>query len=419
MDVDVPRSFDAVDVTVEYDNPDHPFVEFGVVTSQEPWAVALYPMENRIIDEALLTWDRKERADGLIVLQRSPTYESVDAFVDHPPTDMAVGIYQYTLTPEYHDANYTPQEGQVVIDRLLRGRHTFITYIKDETLHAEFDLRDMNREFNDDTVTARVYHADELIVEQILADDGVTSATGALSEKRTLTIDLTGLPEAAYRIELIATDDIVIEQLRTAQHKFVVQNHLFVINNEEYRSAFPEINTDATTVSVSAEKLTVHSDHATGVQEITIGEEQLAIAKTSAPHIWVRPQESDVPAYRRLTTPKNDVIVDTKGFFAFTEDSFFDPNYGIEQMNETTTLDELDAILYRNYDSPIVTHGTAVQTQHIALEGVSGDRKHLLFVLSAPGIDREHRMLTVRSVKFTFTRDPLWTRLKNRFFREP
>ena len=82
MDVTVPRSFDSVDVTVEYNNPDQPFVELGIIANTNPWNVQLFPFESKVIDEAIATWHRIDDTERhLSLLQRNQQFDSVTSFV--------------------------------------------------------------------------------------------------------------------------------------------------------------------------------------------------------------------------------------------------------------------------------------------------------------------------------------------------
>ncbi len=415
MDVDVPRSFDTVDVTMEYFNPDQSILEFGLVTSREPWAVALQPLENRVIDEALLTWNRTETNDGIVLLQREPLYSSVEEFLASPP-EHHIATYQYVLAIDYHDPAYSAEDGGITIDRQLRGPHDFVTYIKDETLHIEFDIVDMNREFNVDDVRVAVYQGDTPVFDQLLPDDGITEATSVLSSRQTIIVDVPNLPEGAYRIDMTTTNDIVIEQIRSDQHKLVVVNHLYIMNNEEYRSVFPETATSPTALQFSGRKLTLQTDHPNGLQTVVIGEATVPIETVHSPHVWLS-ENTDWSVVETITLPVNDLILDAKGFFAFASDQFFDPNKNTEYINERTEIDELGSILYRNYTSPQTARTISTQSRTLTLDGVSGDRKHLTFVLSAPGLDRERFLLAVRDIQFVFTREPLVNRLRKRFFQ--
>lgn len=411
MDVQVPRSFDSVDVTMEYKNEEQPLIELGLITSTEPWSVRTAPLESRIISEALDEWDAVTDESGVTLLQRAPTYSTVAEFTQNPPTDKGVATYRTSLIIPYHDPQYTPAPTTTTIERVLRGPHEFVTYIQNEELNITFDLVDINRGFNDDTVTLQLFNATEQLHQEVLPDDGVLDPSGTPSASRSLSLRIPDLPEGAYTIKLITTDDTLITRITTDQEKFVVKNKLFIVNNAEYASSIPNLDTSATTLSTNADKLSIKTDHLTGLQTVMIDDESFAIEKLYNLFTWVS-QQQGISTVRTLTLPANDLFIQGTGLYAFTQDQFFDPDYRMEQLDETTQIDQLDFILFRDYKLPTtLSNRNTEQTSHLTLDGVVGDRKKLTFLLSAPGIDRNHFMIQAQRVQFDFYRAPLTARL--------
>ncbi len=416
MDVTVPRSFDTVDVTMEYKNPDHAVVEFGVVTSTEPYAVRLQPFQSTVIDEALLEWNLvTDPTTGLHLLQQEKKFDTVDAFIAKPPRDAVVATYNSTLPYTYVDAAYRPSSAQSTIDRLLRGPHQFVTYAADEDLHSTWSFVDMNREFNDDSVHIEVLFNGSRIAEQWLADDGDVTASTMASGVRQITIDVPSVAQGIYEYKISTTNDIVITQIVSDQERFVAKNSITVINNPEFSSLFPNSDTNATVLTMNGGQLRAQTDHSSGLQTITIDTEELILDEIHSPTWWEAELQDDLSTVRTVTLPMNDVTIATQGFFAFEPSAYFDPNDGITALNERITLDMLDYIFYSNYTSPEETNRTIQQHSTVSFDGVVGDRKQLTFVLSAPGLDRHHHELSIERMEFVFHREPLWKRLQKRF----
>lgn len=420
MDVDVPRSFDTVDIDVSYDNEDQPFIELGIVNSGTPWSVSLYPFENRVLDQAQKEWSRIDGPDGLVLLQRDATVGSVEDFLVNPPMDKQIGVYHYNFAVSYYDTEYTPTTAPLVIERQLRGSHTFLTYVKDETLHADLTFVDLNATEDVDMVTVDVYNLDnELLLQQTLADDGVIDDSNTVSSFQTLTLDLPGLTEGVYSIVVTGTNDTVVTRISTLQHQFVAKGHVSVMNSAASATILSGTDTAPTTLWYSANKVVARARNTESVQTISIDQDQLSLTKIQSPHVWVRSDTATAP-FHTIVTPKNDVTLDGKGVFGFTEESYFNPNGPIVPMDDATQLEELDAILFTDYATPdgADEKGNAIKTQSIALSltGVQGDRKHLQFLVSAPGIAYNHATIRFHSVQFIFHREALLKRLWKRFF---
>ncbi len=414
MNVAVPRSFEDVAVTVDYQNNEQSYVEFGLVTSEEPLAVRLAPFDIGVINQAIADgWFIQEK-DGVTLLQRDKQFESIEDFVDSVPEDVGVGVYRHQLAYQYIDSSYVPSPEKQVIDRVLRGKHEFWTYAAGETLHVEFDLTDINREFNEDPITVRVYRRDLLVYEQQLDDDGEATGSSEATDRGTVIVDIPNAEAGLYRVLVEVNDDILIRQIRTDQERFVARNNVYLANSAEYDFALPDIDVRPTTLTVQASSIMMQTDHVGGLQVPTIAGEPLHIEQPHRPYWWVSADDQQ-PIYREIVVPKNDLMFRTNGLIAFSEASFFDADYGVEKITENTSLEQLDYLVYEEYTPPVKERSGFKQVVEMPLDGVAGDRKELKFILSAPGIDRSGGELKIREVRFDFTREPLLERLLTRF----
>ncbi len=87
------RRFDAVTVNVWFKDAGVPIVEAGALTKPGPdEQYDLQPLENTLIDDS--PWHRLD-ADGLVLLQRTPTYASIADFLAHPPAGSRMAQYRY------------------------------------------------------------------------------------------------------------------------------------------------------------------------------------------------------------------------------------------------------------------------------------------------------------------------------------
>lgn len=411
MSVDVPWSFDEVEMTVEYQNRNQPFIQFGLVKTTDPWVVDLKPAEISAIDTALAEWDAVEE-DGVTLLQKERSFETFGEFVTGFPEDASIGYYNYFPPHIYIDDTYEKQAEGTEINRLLRGPHSFATYVKDEPLKCEFTVTDINREEGEDPVSIGVVRDSTILHEELLNDDGVADASRDATGSRTMTIDIPELPEGMYTLVFHANNDIVIESIRCGQHKFVAISHLYLVNSEEYSDAFPEIDTSETILTFHGHKLSARTAHTEGIQTLFIDDQPLDVYAVDAPFWW---EEGNASEYHELRVVKNDIQLDAPGFFAFEPEQAFNPLYGLRYVDETASANDFDYILVKEYTPPTKTTSYTYQSATFSLDGVEGDRKSLDFTIAAPGIARNQNELTIHNVSFTFTRDSLWERVKNKF----
>ncbi len=414
VDLTVPRSYDTVDVTVEYSNPNQSLVEFGIVTSTEPWNIRLQPFESTLIDQAIAEWSAVQD-QGVTLLQRSSQYESVSDFVADIPTESRIGVYNYDLSVTYADPEYTASDQRVVIDRALRGSHEFVVYCASEDLSVEFDVVDINREFNQDIVNLSVERNGAVLFDAQLDDDGIDEASGEVSETRVIQAQLPDCQAGAYTVSLDTSDDILITQVRSEQERIVLHKHAYLANNVEYQQLLPELATSATDLLIQGLVFSAKTDHVTGLQDIQHGVETIAVDTVHTTEYW-QVDDQDELKLQQMSIPANDLYLTTDGYIAFTKQQYFDPNYYVEYITEYSELEDLEYIMYADYSSPEQDQrSTKTQTVTIDLDGVAGDRKDLTVVLSSPGIDRNYYTMQIFSVDMLFSRAPLHQRLLNRF----
>lgn len=87
------RHFDAVDITFTFRDQGVPIVEAGGLIKSGPDEVYdLQPLENDLIDRS--TWKRVDE-NGLVLLQRNPTYASIADFLARPPEGKRVASYRF------------------------------------------------------------------------------------------------------------------------------------------------------------------------------------------------------------------------------------------------------------------------------------------------------------------------------------
>lgn len=415
MPVTVPRSYDSVDVTMKYRNPDQRLVEYGIVTNEEPFTFRLQPFESKLISEALLQWDVVTNEEGVTLLQKEKQFESVEEFQENVPTDKRIAFYNFDFEPEYIDPNYQPQSGTLSIDRILRGTHELLTYIKDEDLVFNITMRDINRLVGPDEMRVQILNPDGVLIhEEIQEDDGVEDDSFTVSEPHTFNISLSDLEEGVYTIKLPVSTDVVTEQFETEQHKLVVKNNLYIINSPEYDAQLPGIATDPTTLFAQARRVRFVTEHASGAQGIRFGEDEFPLVEPFSPYIWDAENREEAEQLQQLTLSENDVHMVIDGFASFTQDSFFDPNYRIEKIDDQTLLEDVDFILYSDYTPPLQSNGVTTQTTTLTFEGVAGERKELLFMLNLPGIEQEKNTIQVEEVQFDFTRPSVWQKIRNK-----
>lgn len=429
LPVQVPRAYEEVDVTIGYKNDEQRLIEFGVVDSEEPFRTSTYPLEVRLIDEAreagwVTTTDQDMERGQQRTLLRRPV-DTIDteitpaAYIQElGQQDIPIATYQTDVALRYRDDAYVARPGLLTTDRILRGPHTFATYIKEEDLVVRMNLTDLNLSEGDDAVTIEVRNEDDVVVfDDRIRDTGDTTPSQVPEVLPQTEIRISDLREGVYTIRVLTSMDVVITTIETEQHQFVAKDRIFVMNHPFYERLLPGMNTEPTVLYGNPSQFRAQTPTNFGAQTLrirnteTTAQSIVEIAQRDVPVFW-QFQEQGSPAVQEITMEENDVFLISDGWFAFTSESFFDPDRNISTITEYTELADIDAILFTGYESsPVEGNFLTRQTVRIPLDTVLTDRKDLRFVLSAPGLELTPEHIDIFEVDMAFNRTPLIERL--------
>jgi hypothetical protein len=396
----VPRSFNEAEVTLTYKNPEQNIIELGLEkTIAENYE--LQPMENKFIDDSL--WD-KLTSDNYILLQKNNNYKSVEDFTSNIPLNAKIATYHYSPEYNFKIDNYQPSNSILEINKALRGKHVFYTYLKNEDLDFAFAYQDLNWSFPQENFIVRVYK-DETELTTVFEPSTDTNE----HEKR---VQLTGLGGGLYKIVLDISDDIIIKKITTKQHLLVAKDKLFLVDNEAYG-----LETKPSTVYSNSDEFLFKTDHESGLQDVNIAGEDLSVNKLGG-YILHRLEEYNVGSFKEISIPKNDLLIQGYGYFSFNKEDFFDPDYGIDVFRSEMDIEQYDYIIADNYISPDTQAGWKTATAKYNLDGVLGDRKNLNFAISAPGLADTKDDILIKDINITLKRDPITFKyLWNKIFK--
>ncbi len=405
---EAPRSYDSVEVSIKYNNSAQSIIELGLNKSID-WNYELKPLENKFIDDS--TWERLDQ-DEIILLQKEKNYNSVEDFLNNLPLDKRIATYNYQLPYNFKLENYQPtedlsagalaQEEELVINKKLRGKHEFYTYIKDEDLDFTFTYQDINTWFNRDDFKVEVYSGDSQIHSDFVSDDGIEIASKEVSEVKEKNILLTDLPEGLYKISLPVTDDIIINQIKTKQNKLVVKNNLYLYLQEEVSEIYTE-----------GDEFLFKAEDPEGLQSVTIKDQQLEINEVGDWFTW-EDTDGALDDFKTLSIPKNNLYFKTKGYYAFDQSSYFDPDYLVDYLEHDFNIEDYDYLIAANYTSPEKETRYKVATQSFSLDQVPGDRKTLNFIISLPGLEDINDDVLIKEINLKFTRPSIIEKIKQK-----
>ncbi len=394
------RSFDAVHAEVWFKNEGVPIVELGALSSPTGESYDLRPLQNLLIDDS--SWDRMSD-NGIVLLQRTHTYDSVNAFLQNPPPLGEIATYHETLAQPFRLAGYVPSSATQMVDVSLRGFHEFETYIKDETLRFDVAYMDMNRKNGAEPVRVTVYDATgNPVAEARAADDGDVSEDAKPSALSTLTVEAAHLPEGVYKVELNAERDIFFRTITTTQQKITFLNNVYLGDEVGYRAV-----NRAVKFWTEAKNMRFVTQHADALQEVSVGGN---VVRVTEPYQEARAEVTQ-PGVIETDVPHGDLIVNTDGHIAFSPAQYFDPDP--VRLSADTNLDRLGVnYVIAHYTPPRQEGNWLVASVDFDTSIMAEQSGAWKFVISTPDIDEHQKRLLVGRINLTLTRPPFtWTDL--------
>ena len=389
--------FDSVDATVWFKNHGAPIVELGALAAKDPERYVLQPLQNLLIDES--KWQRIEgigqNEQGLVLLQRTPKFKTVEDFLKNPPPLNEIATYNTSVDSPFRLANYVASANTQSINTSFRGALQLKTYVKNESLHFTFAYMDMNRDAGADPIVISVFDENGNGVGEVRTDDDGNVSTNAFpSAMKTITIDIPNLPEGVYKLDVNADRDIFVRTISTTQQKLIFLNDVYLGDEDGYKQTFSPV-----TFFTEAKRLSFQTRHATGVQQIHVGSQTVSIDQ---PYKLVTTDLVDAGLVAS-TIKKGDVEIVTDAPITFSQAQYFRPDP--VRLLPHTDLDKLGInYLLAKYTSPTVVDGWTVATIHLNAHDLLLDNGSWKFTFSTPEIAELKSSVEVKEIDLKFSR---------------
>jgi len=400
FDVKSPRWFQKANVEITFQNQDQPIIEIGARVKGNEKGYFDKSLQNKLIDN--LTWSKITEGE-VSLYQKEEKYDSINDFLINFPDNEIIGEYFYRLPEKKIIPGYEKNNQKTVISSSLRGQFTIYTYLKDENLDFTFTKIDLNRYQGPDTVKVEVYEqkSGKNIHTLDIPDDGVEGITGLLSQEQNLSFSLENLEEGVYRIELKGNQDFLISQISMAEHLIIFSRNIFLADNEEYfKDVIP--GSKPTIIFTDASKIIMKTSHPSSLQKITAGNQKLNIQeinKNYAVHL---------SGLSKLSVPKNDLLLESDGFFSFSEEQYFNPNpSNIVAIRNDTDMESLDYVICRYDPSQSQKEWYRKENVFELVNLYQNKEGKYRFRLVAPGLGESGETISLSEIKVTFEKPPI------------
>lgn len=374
-----------------------PIIETGVLVDKTIWRYNLKPMENRIIDQLSLVWNKIE-GDGIMFLQREKKYETIEDFLNNLPASREIAAYNYDLKTNFILEDYEPSDIENNIIYPIRGAYQFYTYIKNEDLNFSFDFFDLNKNKDKEEINLYLYYADKLVDSRSMSESE-GEENDSETERGKIDWQLKNLSEGAYKIEVKAGDDIITKTIKTKQQKLAFINKIWLYGdgNENIKLFSDSSNINAQTINPGS------------LQKIKIKEGELNLSET-----YKMFSVSMDGGVKEIILEKDDVIISGDGSFGFTEESIINP--AIKKVN--ANLDIVGSptnYILAGYNIPISDGDWKIAKAEFDLTNAYRESGKYSFLISIPGLRADDGVedgIEIKEIKFDLEGTSLWEKVE-------
>ncbi len=381
-----PRPFKTATINFKYkysgNKPE--VMELGVLADNINWRYKLKPVENKIIDQLSLTWD-KLKNDGSILLQKKPQYNCLQEFLNNPPPQEEIALYNYNWDKNYFLPDYTPDSTRTVINTPLQGSFQFYTYIKDEILDFKFNFWDINKNNQKDDFKINLYYKSKLISSKNISGDEISKANEEINLLPESGFDIQGLVEGSYKVEIRANNDIITERISSGQQKISFLNNLYLakpdILGKDQQSIYPlRIYTDSS-------QLQAKTIYPSGLQSVAINGEEGSVLKIEETYKkFSQGIGNDSEESVDISINKPGIMLGGDSVFSFSQKALFNPE--LSKLNSKRVLDKGIKYVLANYQTSSREEDWKKKQIKFDLNSAYSEDGKYEFLISAPGLEK-------------------------------
>jgi len=268
-----------------------------------------------------------------------------------------------------------------VTETSLRGNLSVFIRVDQSPLILKVVKQDMNSYDGEDKLKIKVSKGGKNLAERTIADDGLVDANLLKLKSQEEIITLDDIDPGIYQLDLLDESnsaDMLITRIEVNQSKVIFKNNIFPLGNTP------------TALWTNIDNLKVITVHDVGLQTIKLDDQyDLKIDQRDKKYSFDLRELTGNKATNKiykLVSPKNDLIIDGNGYFAFSEEAFFLPEIiKTEKLNDLDSLDGVDYLL-TGYKLPKTEGEWFTAEAYFDLKDINVDGDTLYFSLEVPQI---------------------------------
>lgn len=424
-----PRHFNSARVTLKYEDSlseESPIIELGLLKGEENANYELKPLENKIIDSLSTTWHKIESEKDMAIFQQQDVYSNEadfwQDFNDDKLKNCPQGVFDCTAFYNHHlirDYSLPPSRviKDIEINQALRGAHQFFVYFRPGDWYLDLVFRQLALKDGLEKIEVKIFSGQELISEKsLMTEDVDTSAESFNNNIRqgsiiaSLEFEASVKKDSLYRVEIMASDDVVIEQIRSSSDQIVFINSLWPVYEKNVESFFSKVN-----------NITLKTFETESLGEINFNGERARLDRTYY-NLSLESKDKS-KGLKNLRLENTGVLIELNGLISLNKDSYFQPR--AKKLDRFFSPETDASYVIANYKPPKQKDLDKVAVADFDLRGVNSDNGFYSFVLSIPGLNLDPRTqeaeannnyLRVKEIKLDLKGKSLVDKIIEKFF---
>lgn len=275
------------------------------------------------------------------------------------------------------------QEINLDVSTALRGAHTLVVYLNN-SISLSVEKRDLNWYNGSDPLTITLLDSSQNVIQNFtLPDDSIIDASRVFSEPISSEFSYPTNP-GVYFLEFSDFDGLVTN-LKINSNKLVVKDRIYLANSPIFSEELQE-NSKIYTLANRPSEISVKTWHESALQPFFID--------SNIHFLYEVVNSTSIPlssGFHSLSSNYNDIIVETPGYFSFSEESYFEPfnNRIVPIRNSKDFLENNVDYLITDYTAPEISNGFVTSKVTFNISDLYIDSGSLSLVFNAPHLNSE------------------------------
>ncbi len=316
FNVPIPRGAEKINVSVRFkDNFSESLLILGA-KDQEDWHYQWHTFFSKVLEN--ISSEIKPNSESNIQIYKIDSELKNENLIEIENSSGLIIASSIPINNTSNKINFSKEETQ--INNAIRGGHTFYVYTSGE-LELNVEKQDLNWYNGSDELTISLYDANGVkITNTTISDDGIKTVKQdkKIIDTQAGELFAENLSEGVYKL-VFSDFDGIIRKVDINTNRIVVAGQVYLANSNIF---FEDLGSPTALYTAFGRNASISFKtwHNQGFQTIAVNNQKVKISERINESVF-----NALPGNYSIKAEKNDVIVSTPGYFAFSRENYFEP----------------------------------------------------------------------------------------------